>query len=60
MNELTGFIGIGVLIIVQISYFAYAFGTLNSKVRSIDKRLNDLSHRFDRVEDRVGKLEGRK
>ena len=60
MNELTGFIGIGVLIVIQISYFAYAFGTLNSKVRSIDKRLNDLSHRFDRVEDRVGKLEGRK
>ena len=60
MNELTGFIGIGVLIIVQISYFAYAFGRLDSKVRSIDKRLNDLSHRFDRVEDRVGKLEGRK
>ena len=60
MNELAPFIGIGVLVIIQIGYFAYTFGRLNGKVDSIDRRLNDLSHRFDEVEGRVGRLEGRK
>ena len=56
----SGFIGLGIMVVIQISLFAYGYGKLNDKVASIDKRLNDLSHRFDRVEDRVGKLEGRK
>ena len=60
MNELAGFIGIGILVVIQIAFFAFGYGKLNGKVSSIDKRLNDLSHRFDQVEDRVGKLEGRK
>jgi len=55
-----GFIGLGIMVVIQIALFAYGYGKLNDKVGNIDKRLNDLSHRFDRVEDRVGKLEGRK
>ena len=55
-----GFVSIGVLVVIQISYFAYAFGKMNGTVKSIDKRLNDLTHRYDRMEDRIGKLEGRK
>ena len=58
--ELTGFVGIGILVIIQIAYFAFTFGKLNGKVSSIDKRLNDLTHRYDRMEDRIGMLEGRK
>ena len=58
--ELTGFVSIGVLVVIQIGYVAYAFGKLNGKVSSIDKRLNDLTHRYDRMEERIGKLEGRK
>jgi len=58
--EITGFISIGLLVVIQIAYFAYTFGKLNGKVASIDKRLNDLTHRYDKVEDRIGKLEGRK
>ena len=57
--EITGFISIGLLVVIQISYFAYSFGKLNGKVASIDKRLNDLTHRYDRMEERIGKLEGR-
>ena len=57
--EIVGFTSIGVLVIIQISYFAYSFGKLNGKVGSIDKRLNDLSHRYDMMEQRIGKLEGR-
>ena len=57
--EITGFISIGVLIIIQISYFAYAFGKLHGKVDGIDKRLNDLSHSVAKIEERIGKLEGR-
>ena len=58
--EITGFISIGMLVVIQISYFAYSFGKLNGKVSSIDKQLNDLSHRYDMMERRIGKLEGRK
>ena len=58
--EITGFISIGVLIVVQIGYFAYTFGKMNGKVDSIDKRLNDLSHSVAKIEERIGKLEGRK
>ena len=58
--EITGFISISLLIIIQIGYFAYSFGKLNGKVASIDKRLNDLTHRYDRIEERLGTLEGRK
>ena len=59
-NALAGFVSIGVLVVIQITYFAYSFGKLNGKVASIDKRLNDLTHRYDRMEERLGKLEGRK
>ena len=58
--EITGFISIGVLIVIQISYFAYTYGQLNDKVTNIDKRLNDLSHSVAKIEERIGKLEGRK
>jgi len=58
--EITGFVSVGILVVIQIGYFAYSFGKLNGKVSSIDKRLNDLSHRYDMMEGRIGKLEGRK
>ena len=58
--EITGFVSIGVLIVIQIGYFAYTFGKMNGKVDSIDKRLNDLSHSVAKIEERIGKLEGRK
>ena len=58
--ELAGFISIAILVAIQIGYFAYAFGKLYGRVGSIDKRLNDLTHRYDRMEERIGKLEGRK
>ena len=58
--EITGFVSVGLLVVIQIGYFAYSFGKLNGKVSSIDKRLNDLSHRYDMMEGRIGKLEGRK
>jgi hypothetical protein len=65
--EITGFISIGILIVVQIATFAFYFGKLNGKVDSngkiidsIDRRLNDLSHRFDRIEERVHQLEVKK
>ena len=59
-NALAGFVSIGLLVVIQIAYFAYTFGKLNGKVASIDKRLNDLTHRYDRIEERLGKMEGRK
>jgi hypothetical protein len=62
--EVTGFISIGILIVIQIAAFAFYFGRLNGKVDSngkiidsVDKRLNDLSHRFDKIEERVHQLE---
>ena len=58
--EIVGFVSIGLLVVIQIGYFAYTFGKLNGKVASIDKRLNDLAHRYDRMEERIGKREGRK
>ena len=58
--EITGFVTVGLLIVIQIAYFAYTFGKLNGKVDSIDKRLNDLSHSVAKIEERIGKLEGRK
>ena len=58
--EISGFVSIGVLIVIQIGYFAYTYGRLNAKVDSIDKRLNDLSHSVAKIEERIGKLEGRK
>ena len=58
--EITGFVSIGVLVVIQIALFSYGYGKLNGKVASIDRRLNDLTHRYDRMEDRIGKLEGRK
>jgi len=58
--ELVGFVSIGILIAIQIAVFAYGYGKLNQKVCSIDKRLNDLSHRFDKIEERVYKLEVKK
>ena len=57
---MAGFVSIGLLVAIQIGYFAFTFGKLNGTVSSIDKRLNDLSHRYDRMEQRIGKLEGRK
>ena len=58
--ELAGFISIAILVAIQIGYFAYAFGKLYGRVGSIDKRLNDLTHSIIRIEERVGKMEGRK
>ena len=58
--EITGFLSVGMLIVIQIGYFAYTFGKLNGKVAGIDKRLNDLSHSVAKIEERIGKLEGRK
>jgi hypothetical protein len=62
--EVTGFISIGILVIIQIATFAFYFGKLNGKVDSngkiidsVDGRLNDLSHRFDKIEERVHQLE---
>ena len=56
----TGFVTIIVLVSIQLVSFAFGYGKIVGKVNSIDKRLNDLSHRFDKMEDRVGRLEGRK
>ena len=58
--EITGFLSLGMLIVIQIGYFAYNYGRLNDKVANIDKRLNDLSHSVAKIEERIGKLEGRK
>jgi len=58
--ELIGFLSLGVLVVIQIAYFAYTFGKLNGKVASIDRRLNDLTHRYDRMEERIHELEVRK
>ena len=58
--ELVGFTSIAVLVVIQIGYFAYSFGKLDGTVKSIDKRLNDLTHRYNVMEERIGKLEGRK
>ena len=58
--EIIGFISIGVLVVIQISYFAYTYGRLNGRVVGIDKHLNDLSHSAATIEERIGKLEGRK
>ena len=58
--DIVGFVGLGILIVMQIVYFAYTFGRLNGKINSIDKSLNDLSYRYGDIEQRVGKLEGRK
>jgi len=60
MMEITSFISIGLLVVIQIAYFAFTFGRLDDRVSSIDKRLNDLSHQYARIEERLGKLEGRK
>ena len=57
--ELIGFFSIGVLIVLQIATFAYSYGKINQKVASIDKRLNDISHYTNKMENRIGKLEGR-
>ena len=56
--EIVGFLSLGVLVVIQITYFAYSFGKLNGKVASIDKRLNDLTHRYDRIEERIRKIGG--
>ena len=58
--EITGFLSLGMLIAIQIGYFAYNYGRLNDKVANIDKHLNDLSHSVAKIEERIGKLEGRK
>ena len=58
--ELIGFLSLGVLVVIQIAYFAYTFGKLNGKVASIDRRLNDLTHRYDRIEERIHELEVKK
>ena len=55
--EVAGFISVGMLVVIQIAYFAYTFGKLDGRVQSIDKRLNDLSHRLDRIEERIHNLE---
>jgi len=55
--EIAGFVSIGALIIVQLVSFAYGYGQLNQKMHNVDKRLNDLSHRFDKIEERVHTLE---
>ena len=58
--ELAGFVSVGALVVIQLVAFAYGYGKLNGKVASIDKRLNDLSHLYENIEGRLGKLEGRK
>jgi len=55
--EIAGFISIGLLVVVQIGYFAYSFGKLDGTVKSIDKRLNDLTHRYDIMEERIRDIE---
>ena len=55
--EVAGFISVGMLVVIQIAYFAYTFGKIDGRVQSIDKRFNDLSHRLDRIEERIHNLE---
>jgi len=50
--DVVGFISIGFLVIVQITAFAYYYGKLTQKVSDIDKRLNDISHSIERLENR--------
>ena len=57
--EIAGFISIGVLIVSQIVIVAYQFGRISSKVSSIEKSLNDLSHSYQKLEERIGRIEGR-
>ena len=57
-NALAGFVSIGLLVVIQIVYFAYTFGKMNGTVKSIDKRLNDLTHRYDRIEERLRQIGG--
>ena len=60
MSNLIGFSTLAVMIIIQIIFFAYTFGKLNGKVTALDKRLNGYCQSSDKLEGRVGKLEGRK
>ena len=53
MNELIGFLGLGTLMIVQISLFAYGYGVLNQKVSSIEKRLESVCDRLQKVEEKA-------
>ena len=48
--DVIGFISIGLLVVVQITAFAYYYGKLTQKVSDIDKRLNDMSHCIERIE----------
>lgn len=55
--EFAGFVAIIILIVAQIATFASTFGRLKGKVDSISEQLNALSHRFDKIEERVRHLE---
>ena len=47
-----GFITLGGLVIVQLITFAYGYGKLTQKVKDISQRLNDFSHRIEKIENR--------
>jgi len=59
MNEpgiLIGFVSLGILIIIQIVMYAYGYGKLSQNVTNIDKRVDALTDRFERLDTRVDKL----
>jgi NRPS condensation-like uncharacterized protein len=53
MNELAGFITIGMLIFLQLIAFAYGYGKLNQKV-------NDSCNRLTRIEKSLNGINSKK
>ena len=57
MNDYIGFISLGLLIIIQISLFAYGYGKISHAVQVNGVRTDKLEIAVDKLKDKVTRLE---
>ena len=64
--ELYGFVGIGLMVLVQIIMFAFSYGKISQKVsdlckrvEGLEKKVNNTDTHLDKLIEKIARMEGR-
>ena len=64
--EFFGFVGIGLMVLVQIVMFAFGYGKISQKVsdlckrvEGLEKKVNNTDTHLDKLIEKIARIEGR-
>jgi len=64
--ELYGFVGIGLMVLMQIIMFAFGYGKISQKVsdlckrvEGLEKKVNNTDTHLDKLIEKIARIEGR-